>query len=263
MTNSLAQGSPLDALVLLRFIPSDDRETWISVGMALKTEYGDCGIQLFDEWSSKSANYSPRSVKAVWKSFKGQGVTMGTVVHLAEQNGFRPPVNTQQPSVASRSTVNKPSSTSLYAKKLWLASSRAGNLVASHAYAVRKGIGGAGRAARGNASGSVIGQSNDCIVVPIRNIKTGLVQGVQCINTDGVKQSFGQVSGGALLLGNTRIKNQTWYVCEGWASAFSTVFHLGAKAAACAFGKGQLKKTAELIAEVYEPDEIIILREVD
>ena len=263
MTNSLAQGNPLDALALLRYIPSDDRETWISVGMALKTEYGDSGIQLFDEWSSKSANYNPQSVQTVWQSFKGDGVTMGTVVHLAEQNGFRHPINASQLNVAPRSVHNKSSSTARYAKELWLASSRADELVASHAYAMRKGICGAGGAARGSASGSLIGQSSDCIIVPIRNIKTDLIQGVQCINAGGVKQSFGQVSGGALLLGNAKLKNQTWYVCEGWASAFSTVFHLGETAAACAFGKGQLQKTAELIAEVYEPDEIIILKEVD
>jgi len=40
---------------LLTYIPADDRETWISVGMALKSEFGDLAFPLFDQRSDLDA----------------------------------------------------------------------------------------------------------------------------------------------------------------------------------------------------------------
>jgi hypothetical protein len=169
------------------------------------------------------------------------------------------------------------SSTATYAIELWLAANkwmRDGNWldhpspdvsVMAHPYAVAKGIESAGGVGRGKASGKLIGKQSDCLIVPIRNIQSNKVQGVQCISTDGVKQSFGSVSGGALILGNTLDKSLIWYVCEGWASAYSTVFHHqnGKGVCACSFGKSNLDKTAKIIAKNHKPEEIIILREDD
>jgi len=155
--------------------------------------------------------------------------------------------------------------TKSYALKLWLAANKADSVVTSHSYAVNKGIESAGGAGRATASGRIIGKSADCIVVPIRNIQTGRVQGVQCINKEGRKQTFGSVSGGALILGCTVNKSLIWYVCEGWASAYSMVFDHqdGNGVCACSFGKGNLENVAELIAEAYDPVEIVVLNEVD
>ena len=248
---------------MLNCIPAEDREVWLRVGMALKSEYGDAALSLYNDWSSTAHNYKESSVNEVWRSFNGQGVTIGTLVHLASQHGFGGTTpQTKQPIKAKP----QPSSTSRYAKEIWLASNRDDELVASHPYAIKKGIDGAGGAARGKASSNLptgIGINADCLIVPIRSIETDKIQGVQCINEQGVKQTFGKVSGGALLLGNTLKKDSPWYICEGWASAYSTVFHHGKTVAACAFGKSQLKTAAENIARIYEPEEIIILREVD
>jgi len=60
-------------------------------------------------------------------------------------------------------------------------------------------------------------------------------------------------------------KSLVWYVCEGWASAYSTVFHhqKGNGVCACSFGKSNLDNTAKLIAKHHQPDGILILREND
>ena len=111
----------------------------------------------------------------------------------------------------------------------------------------------------------MIGKNADCIVVPIRNIESGKVAGVQCINTSGDKQTFGPVSGNALVLGNTLEKSLYWCVCEGWASAVSMAFHhlAGNGVAAAAFGKGNLDAVAYRLAEVYQPEKVRVLREHD
>ena len=134
-----------------------------------------------------------------------------------------------------------------------------------HPYAIAKGIESAGGAGRTTASGRIIGKDADCLAVPIRDIQTDKVQGVQCINISGDKQTFGAVTGGGLLLGNTLDKSIPWYVCEGWASAWSMVFHHHYGNAMCgvAFGKSNLDKLAQSIADKYTPDCITILEEVD
>ena len=144
------------------------------------------------------------------------------------------------------------------------------SLVGEHPYAIAKGIDWHAGAARGKASGSIIGQSTDCIIVPIRNLITNKIQGVQCISDKPVdgewpKQNFGSISGGALILGNTLDKKIPWYVCEGWASTVSMVFHHlhGNGVCACSFGKAMQRPVAEAIAEYYQPKEIIILEEDD
>jgi putative DNA primase/helicase len=66
------------------------REDWTRIGMAIKSEYTDeTGFALFDQWSSTADSYSAASAKATWKSIKpGGGVTIATLLHEAQQNGF-------------------------------------------------------------------------------------------------------------------------------------------------------------------------------
>lgn len=73
----------------LTFIPSDDRETWVAMAMAIKSELGEFGFDVWDEWSSSSSNYSATAARSVWKSCKGSGITLGTLFHHAKGNGWR------------------------------------------------------------------------------------------------------------------------------------------------------------------------------
>lgn len=153
--------------------------------------------------------------------------------------------------------------TGAYARELWLAADW--RTVAQHPYAIAKGIDWPAGAARGIASGRVIGRNADCVIVPIRDIQTDKVVAVQCINPDGKKQTFGTLSGNGFVCGNTLDKSIRWFVCEGWADAVSLVFHHyeGNAAAFAACGKGSMDRLAERVAQVYAPDEIIILEDAE
>jgi putative DNA primase/helicase len=235
-------------------IPADDREVWVQVGMAIKSELGNAGFDIWDVWSQSAGNYNEQSARNTWRSFKDGRIRIGTLFYHARLNGWE-----------KRLIQSPRRSTSTYALELWLKINKDDAVISKHPYAVAKGIESAGGAGRGSASGQIIGKHADCIIVPIRDIQTDKPVAMQCINPAGEKQTFGPVSGIGLLLGNTLNKSIRWYVCEGWASAYSMVFHhlKGNAVAAAAFGKSNMERLARAIADHYQPDEITILEEVD
>ncbi|MDQ2077627.1 PriCT-2 domain-containing protein [Marinimicrobium sp. ABcell2] len=257
-----------DVRQMLSFIPADDYDEWQKAGMAIHSEFDDSGFSVWDDWSQSADNYKPASARTAWQSFNPGAIKIGSLVYLAKRYGWSPQSDPKplRP-IPNPKPAPKPiaSNTQRYALELWLASDYDDDVVAGHEYAQRKGIDWAAGAARGIASGKLIGKQADCIIVPIYSIETGKLQGVQCINSEGEKQSFGRVSGGCLLLGNTLNKASSWYVAEGWASAVSMAFHhcKGNSVCAASFGKSQLENTARKIGEVHQPSEIVILQEVD
>jgi hypothetical protein len=70
----------------LSHIPSDDRETWVRIGMALRGHFGDAGRAIWDSWSATSQKYDPKVQERVWKSFRRGGVGIGTIFHFAREN---------------------------------------------------------------------------------------------------------------------------------------------------------------------------------
>lgn len=73
----------------LSFIPADDRDLWVTLAMAIKSEVGDEGFAAWDAWSQTASNYNAASARSVWKSCKGQGITIGTLFHEAKAHGWR------------------------------------------------------------------------------------------------------------------------------------------------------------------------------
>ena len=151
-----------------------------------------------------------------------------------------------------------------YALTLWRACPASESwdaAVADHPYAIRKRIKHAAGARRSAASGRLIGRHADCLLIPQRTLQGELV-GVECINPDGVKQSFGNK--GVLILGNELDPKLPQLVCEGWATAvamlnlyrWNAVVYVG-------FGKGMLEKLAVQIAERYPQRTVIIAGESD
>ncbi|MBK7352200.1 MAG: PriCT-2 domain-containing protein, partial [Gemmatimonadetes bacterium] len=57
----------------ISYIPAIDRELWVEIGMAVKSELGDSGFDLWDRWSSQADSYNEKSARAVWKSIKPVG----------------------------------------------------------------------------------------------------------------------------------------------------------------------------------------------
>lgn len=81
-TRQLDEEALLDAL---RSIHSDEYETWIKVGMALKAGGYPCST--WDDWSASSPKYQPGLCEKKWRTFKGASangsVSLGSIFHLA------------------------------------------------------------------------------------------------------------------------------------------------------------------------------------
>jgi hypothetical protein len=109
------------AIALLSHIqPRDDYHSWLSVGMALHSV--DPGLLTsWVEWSKGCSSFNEEECLAKWASFKGTGVTIGTLHYFAEQDGFihtlttddddfiwDPPSDRDQPSDTSEQPAPSP-----------------------------------------------------------------------------------------------------------------------------------------------------------
>ncbi len=65
-----------------------DYDMWLHIGMALKEGLEDEGFVLWDEWSQRSTKYIADDMQYKWDSFKRNGITLGSLFHIAMENGF-------------------------------------------------------------------------------------------------------------------------------------------------------------------------------
>lgn len=73
----------------LQFIDPSVRDKWVSMGMAIKSEVGDTGFDIWDSWSQQAESFNSRDARDVWKSIRAGGkVTIGTLFHEAKANGW-------------------------------------------------------------------------------------------------------------------------------------------------------------------------------
>ncbi|WP_240462033.1 PriCT-2 domain-containing protein [Burkholderia sp. Nafp2/4-1b] len=72
----------------LGFVPPDCRDTWVQMGMAVKAELGETGFDLWNDWSRAADSYSESDARTVWRSFKGMGITAGTLFDKARTHGY-------------------------------------------------------------------------------------------------------------------------------------------------------------------------------
>lgn len=74
---------------LLSFIDPDiNYSDWVSVLMALHSEFGADGLPIAEEWSARGSKYKRGEVEQKWRRFRlGGGVGMGTLCELARQGG--------------------------------------------------------------------------------------------------------------------------------------------------------------------------------
>jgi len=69
--------------LLKHVLPRDDYDDWLKVGMALHS----VDVSLLDEWitwSQGSSFFDEKECIDKWESFKGSGVTLGTLYHMAK-----------------------------------------------------------------------------------------------------------------------------------------------------------------------------------
>lgn len=245
----------------LLYIPAVERNTWINMGMAIKSELGEAGFSVFDEWSQSADNYSPSDAASVWRSFKGKGITNKSIFKLARENGWKNNIPVNLPVMTKVRAPKDNKNLSEYAKSIWARVNCNDQYIASHPYCQSKRINHAFGAGRASVSGKLIGTDSDCIIVPIRKRGIGEVQAVQCINCNGKKQTFGSMDGGYLLLGNETDSQASWWILEGWASGYSMQMIKHGAVTCIAFGLSRMESVANMVAETFKPDSLVILKD--
>ncbi len=209
----------------LQFISPVERETWVQMGMALRSEFGEPALDAWLDWSRQADSFRENSALSVWRSFKGAGVTMGTLFHLAKQNGWKdddkytPPSRAQQQArqqaAMERATlegIEREKSQQQAAKKAgWILHQ---TMQEQHAYLHSKGW--------PDAKGAVWwpDEKQNLLCLPMRVGDT--LVGLQLIDREGGKKFLtGQRTSGAeyLISNNGRGVNDFWV--EGYASGLS------------------------------------------
>lgn len=77
----------------LHCIPASvERDTWVKLAMAIKSELGDAGFELWDAWSQLAESYRAADARDAWRGIKAGGpVAIGSLFHVAKGYGFRFP----------------------------------------------------------------------------------------------------------------------------------------------------------------------------
>jgi len=74
----------------LSFISPIERDTWLRIGMAIKSAIDDSGFDIWDTWSQQADSYNNRDARDVWKSIRPDGkITLGTLFYEAKTNGWK------------------------------------------------------------------------------------------------------------------------------------------------------------------------------
>ena len=87
---------------------ADNYDDWLLVGMALKSADESLLVE-WDNWSQQSSKYQSGVCLQKWNSFKSNGVNIGTLGHLAKQDGWVNPFSksSHQPNNYKSGSTNK------------------------------------------------------------------------------------------------------------------------------------------------------------
>lgn len=254
MSNKAFPVSVEVARAALAVIPSDDRDVWWRMGMALKSEFGEDGLPLFEEWSERSSSFDAKAVKSTWKSIKPGGrVTIGTLIGEAKNHGFNPkdfapatPVTAAEKArlreereardrMAEVERLRTQEAAALEAENLWHAAAIGG----TSAYLKRKGV----------AAHGIRYRDDGTVLVPLRDAD-GKLWNVQKINAKGEKRfpRGGRVSGCFHLVGD--IATSDWVlIAEGYATAV-TLFEATGFAVVVSFNRVNMRNVAGVVRQL-------------
>lgn len=201
----------------LSSIPAEDRDLWVRMGMAVKSELGEAGFDLWDQWSRSSARYRERDARSVWRSIRPYGgVTVTALYAEARRHGWRgeaavrsqvAAAEQQRKRMAARQRARDKERAETAARKAQAMIDQAE--FTTHPYLTAKGF--------PEVQGLVI--NNDVLLVPMRDVATGALLNVQQIWPGGAKKFLagGRARGAVHRLGRATVR---WY-CEGFATALS------------------------------------------
>src|SRR5690348_966216 len=83
----------------LQCIDPANRDCWVKMAFAIKSELGEAGFEVWDAWSQQANTYAPRAARDVWKSAGSGGhITIATLFYEAKVNGWQDTGTHQPPS---------------------------------------------------------------------------------------------------------------------------------------------------------------------
>ncbi len=91
----------IDALGYVRPL-AHSREDWIKIGMAIKAEFGDSGLDAWLDWSAEYKKFKPAEARTVWRSFRKGGIGIGTLFKAAMDAGWQPRQENYSPAELAR-----------------------------------------------------------------------------------------------------------------------------------------------------------------
>lgn len=77
------------AKIALSFVSPRDRKTWVTMGMAIKSEFGETAKDVWLAWSADYDDFDAGAAASSWRSFKGSKVGIGSLFAAALAEGFR------------------------------------------------------------------------------------------------------------------------------------------------------------------------------
>lgn len=212
----------------LAHLDSHDRINWVRIGAAIKTELGEAGFDVWNNWSQNANNYNAKAALATWKNLKPGRINIATLFYQARKEGYQPSKEYTPPS--AKELEERREKAEAAAKAAALAEKEAQSEAAkrannryyrlpsieqtSHPYLQRKGISDP-KALR------QIKLDGDRIVLPLR--KYGKIVGLQDINGEGRKlfTKGMELSGASLVIGDWNKRNDGLILTEGFATAAS------------------------------------------
>lgn len=213
----------------LRHIDSHDREQWVRMGAAIKTELGDTeGFDVWNAWSAEASNYNPRAAASTWRSLKAGFVNIGTLFYEARQNGYEPSQEYVPPTaaeIAERRRANEiaqqkaeeerkqqMAEAKIFAQKRYSSLEPIREL--NHDYLVNKGI-------ADHALLKQVRTDGNNLVIPLKIM--GEIVGIQEINKSG-RKTFNkglELKGSSLVMGAWANRHKGIVLTEGYATAAS------------------------------------------
>lgn len=247
----------------LTYLDPNDRETWWKAGAALKSEFDEGGRSLWEDWGRGYPKWNQREANAQWKSFKHGHIHIGTLFHMAKDNGFTFSQNYRAPSAEEIAHREAAWAVKREVQAAWDSvakqhAQRTANTVwnsrntrpadAAFPYLQNKGI-----AAPAVLSHVRINTYNgkEQLVIPMYDRPNHIVNR-QAIDANGGKFFLpgGEVAGA---YGKIAAPNSDWtggvYLAEGFATAASIHMATG-KPVIIAFNAGNLPKVAAKMAQM-------------
>lgn len=257
-----------------------DRETWVRMAMAVKSELGDGGFTVWNDWSRQSDKYNSKDARDTWKSVKRHGgIGIGTLIGEAQLFGFSLNDNERTPISAEEIQARKKrreeeerKEQQLRAERMAQAAAQANTIWESatelegdeHPYLKRKLV---------KSFGLRIGRfrnQDGALLVPIRNID-GQITSLQAIFQNenpqlGRDRDYlpgGQKRGCFHVIGNKPTgANPVIVICEGYSTGAS-IHQATGYCVVVAFDAGNVPTVAKLTRQQFGRATIVVAADND